>query len=49
MKITKEETYRSETRVNMTDDMVRVTMTFTRNEWRRIKWIMTEWGRENNC
>ena len=37
MKVFKEETYRSEPRVNMTDDMVRITINLTRHEYRAIK------------
>jgi len=37
MKILKEETFRSKPLVNMTDDMVRVTIQLTRNEWRQAK------------
>ena len=37
MKIIKKETYRSSPMVNMSDDMVRVVLTMTRNEWRELE------------
>lgn len=37
IEILKEEIYRSSPLVNMTDNMVRVTFTCSRNEWREIK------------
>ncbi len=33
----REQTYRSKPMVNMTDDMVRITLIMTRNKWREIK------------
>lgn len=40
MEVIKEEFYRSTPYVNTTDDMVRVTLTCTRNEWRVLKeWV----------
>lgn len=48
MEVIKEELYRSTPYVNTTDDMVRVTLTCTRNEWRvlkgvveNIKWLLS--------
>ena len=40
LKILKEETFRSKPLVNMTDDMVRVTISFTRREWHKVKRIL---------
>ena len=43
--IVKEESFRSQPLVNMTDDMVRVTITMPRNIWRRFKkFLLTETG-----
>lgn len=39
------QTYRSTTRVNKTNDMVRVTLDMTINEWQRVKDII---GQQNN-
>jgi len=36
MKIVKTETFRSEPLLNMTDNMVRVTLDMSRNEWVRL-------------
>jgi hypothetical protein len=36
-RIVSEKTFRSDSRVNMTDDMVRVTLDMTRNHWRMLK------------
>jgi len=40
MKILEEWPYRSKPFVNMTDDMIRVTLLMTRNEWRKSKSIL---------
>jgi len=37
MKVFKEETYRSKPLVNMTDDMVRITINLPINQWRKNK------------
>ena len=37
IKILDEKTYRSPLNVNMTDNMVRVTLTCSRNEWHTLK------------
>jgi hypothetical protein len=37
IKVLKEEAYRSNPMVNMTDDMVRITFTCSRNKWHEIK------------
>ena len=37
VKVAKEATYRSDAKVNKTDDMVRVTMDMHRNVWREMK------------
>jgi len=37
VEILNEETYRSKPLVNMTNDMVKVTLTCSRNEWHEIK------------
>jgi len=44
IEIQSEELYRSEPRVNMTDDMVRVTLLCDRNEWRRFKRVHLQSG-----
>ena len=41
IEILKEETYRSKPMLNMTDNMVRVTLICSRNEWREIKRHLT--------
>ena len=41
IEILKEETYRSKPTLNMTDNMVRVTLICSRNEWREIKRHLT--------
>jgi len=35
--VLKEETYRSKPLVNISDDMIRVTLTMSRREWRTVK------------
>jgi len=47
MEVIKEELYRSTSYINKTDDMVRVTLTCTRNEWRELKNVINnlEWPR----
>jgi len=42
MEIIKEEKYRSKPYVNMTDDMVRLTLTCDINEWKRLKKVIQE-------
>jgi len=41
LKILKEETYRDQPHVNITDNAVRVTLTCSRNEWYNIKRYLT--------
>jgi len=41
LEILKEETYRNQPYVNITDNMVRVTLTCSRNEWHVIKRHLT--------
>lgn len=50
VKVTKEEFYRSDpNRLDMDDNMVRVTMVCTRNEWRELKRVIgsLEWPRSD--
>lgn len=44
LKIIEEQIYRSKPLVNITDDMVRVTLTLTRNEWREVKKYLKKKG-----
>lgn len=48
IRVTKEEFYRSDPdRLDMTDNMARLTITCTRNEWRELKRVTSnlEWPR----
>jgi len=49
IKILKEELFRDRPNVNITDNMVRVTLTCSRNEWREVKKHLKNANNTTNC